>query len=925
MKREEWKGNTTAAGDGISYAPGGMLYRNADTVLYAIWQPIAQTWTVTYHANGGSGAPSAQTKTENAPLSLSDGIPTRTGYRFLGWATAADAERVAYLPGAVYSGNAALVLYAVWEPKLYRITYHPNGGADAPDAQEKLHDTVLTLRQEIPTRNNYRFLGWSTVQDATVPEFLPGDRYTEEGDRTLYAVWEFINYDFSVSDLSVSSDTVYQYDTVTVRCRLDNWDPKNGYSRIPVEILLDGVLLWQTEVEFAAYGAQFVTFTLRVGALVDTHTLTARVNWEKHGDEVRSGNNETSVTLTVRQVVSVYSNAVTPNAGYLAGCEAVTAFLAHNNTATPLMPEDGVSFLFEVYRLDDAGREVLLERQTWERVVVPANGKNLVWFRWTVPADAVGSLLWCRGTANPEGLGNETDRTDNSDFFTVTPKAPSVSALPDARYEKQFPESYDPYAARPESTPGRAVWNQWCCENGELVLKTYGVRVGGADPSLTADPACPSAKVESGMLYMKSGYGILLSWPPTVVGDERYEMPDAGSYTQAQNAYVRFPETGYSAVYGCYQTLEYSGGAYRFPSHPNAAILQTYRDFGMPCGDGKQPILADLLKRLQSLAGTARIVHLLERFVSGSARNFNQQTNVDRSSSYVVLDLSGLDGKLLAPGMMIALDLVWSRVKADKSDAYEDYALYGGMPLVLFKKTDDEKYRYLSSLFEEVYFRDITERYRIAYPDVLSELTDDLCSSVGSLTNVSKITNTIRTVKGLKVDENTVASYLTYLSESFLFCCAKRYDVKGKRYFSYPSKYYCTDIGLRNIRLNFRQQEETHIMKNMIYNELISRGYTVDVGVVEIWTTDESGNRKKVNCEIDFVANRGRKKYYIQSALNVSDSVKEKTELRPLLGTNDFFRKIIVTKSNMKPWFDENGILHLGLYEFLLNESAVDF
>ena len=564
----EW--NTTAAGNGISYAPGGMLYRNADTVLYAIWQPIAQTWTVTYHANGGSGAPSAQTKTENAPLSLSDGIPTRTGYRFLGWATAADADRVAYLPGAVYSGNAALVLYAVWEPEHYRITYHPNGGADAPDAQEKLHDTILTLRQEIPTRNNYRFLGWSTVQDATVPEFLPGDRYTEEGDRTLYAVWEFINYDFSVSDLSVSSDTVYQYDTVTVRCILDNWDPKNGYSHILVEILLDGVFLWQTEVEFAAYGVQFVTFTLRVGALVDTHTLTARVNWEKHWDEVRSGNNETSITLTVRQVVSVYSNAVTPNAGYLAGCEVVTAFLAHNDTATPLMPEDGVSFLFEVYCLDDAGREVLLERQTWERVVVPANGKNLVWFRWTVPADAVGSLLWCRGTANPEGLGNETDRTDNSAFFTVTPKALSVSDLPDARYEKQSPESYDPYAARPESTPGRAVWNQWCWENGELVLKTYGVRVGGVDPSLTADPACPSAKVENDMLYMKSGYGILLSWSPTVVGDERYEMPDAGSYTQAQNAYVRFPETGYSAVYGCYQTLEYSGGAYRFPSHPNA-------------------------------------------------------------------------------------------------------------------------------------------------------------------------------------------------------------------------------------------------------------------------------------------------------------------------------------------------------------------
>ena len=313
----------------------------------------------------------------------------------------------------------------------------------------------------------------------------------------------------------------------------------------------------------------------------------------------------------------------------------------------------------------------------------------------------------------------------------------------------------------------------------------------------------------------------------------------------------------------------------------------------------------------------------------------NGLLRLDNTDIYV----TGSNSKMLSKDVMTAFrgrgDTVevyplsfkeyYDYVGGDKSDAYEDYALYGGMPLVLFKKTDDEKYRYLSSLFEEVYFRDITERYRIAYPDVLSELTDDLCSSVGSLTNVSKITNTIRTVKGLKVDENTVTSYLTYLSESFLFRCAKRYDVKGKRYFSYPSKYYCTDIGLRNIRLNFRQQEETHIMENMIYNELISRGYTVDVGVVEIWTTDESGNRRKVNCEIDFVANRGRKKYYIQSALNVSNSVKEKNELRPLLGTNDFFRKIIVTKSNMKPWLDENGILHLGLYEFLLNESAVDF
>ena len=195
---------------------------------------------------------------------------------------------------------------------------------------------------------------------------------------------------------------------------------------------------------------------------------------------------------------------------------------------------------------------------------------------------------------------------------------------------------------------------------------------------------------------------------------------------------------------------------------------------------------------------------------------------------------------------------------------------------------------------------------------------------MGSLTNATKIANTLQTVKGIKVDSGTIASYLTYLSESFLFRQAKRYNVKGKKYFSYPSKYYCCDIGLRNVRLNLRQQEETHIMENIIYNELVLRGYSVDVGVVDIFETDTEGKRKKVSCEIDFVINKGAKKYYIQSALNLGNAQKEKTELRPLLGVKDFFRKILVTKSERKPWIDEKGILRLGLYEFLLNPAALD-
>lgn len=260
----------------------------------------------------------------------------------------------------------------------------------------------------------------------------------------------------------------------------------------------------------------------------------------------------------------------------------------------------------------------------------------------------------------------------------------------------------------------------------------------------------------------------------------------------------------------------------------------------------------------------------------------------------------------------------------DKSDAYEEYALYGGMPLVLSKKNDVEKMRYLQNLFTEVYFKDIEERYDIEMPDVLSELTDDLCSSVGSLTNASKIAKTLQSIKNIKVSSTTISRYLNYLIESFLFSNAKRYDVKGKKYFEYPSKYYCTDIGLRNARLNFRQQEETHIMENIIYNELLCREYSVDVGVVEIVETN-AGKRTKKQCEIDFVVNKGSKKYYIQSALNVSDASKLETELRPLKNTKDFFKKIIVSKTSMRHWTDDDGILHVGLYEFLLNENSLDF
>ena len=260
----------------------------------------------------------------------------------------------------------------------------------------------------------------------------------------------------------------------------------------------------------------------------------------------------------------------------------------------------------------------------------------------------------------------------------------------------------------------------------------------------------------------------------------------------------------------------------------------------------------------------------------------------------------------------------------DKMDAYNEYSMYGGMPYLFTLDRDEDKYQYLSNLFEEIYFKDIEERYSIALPGVLRELTSDLCSSIGSLTNANKISRTLQSVKHMKVDSETISLYLNYLTESFLFSEAVRYDIKGKKYFDYPSKYYCTDIGLRNVRLGLRQQEETHIMENLIYNELVIRGYHVDIGVIPIVEKNQEGKREQKNCEIDFIAASGSKRYYIQSAPSMDDPQKVKTEIRPLSAVKDSFKKIIVSKSYGKSWTDEAGILRINIIDFLLDENSLE-
>ena len=268
----------------------------------------------------------------------------------------------------------------------------------------------------------------------------------------------------------------------------------------------------------------------------------------------------------------------------------------------------------------------------------------------------------------------------------------------------------------------------------------------------------------------------------------------------------------------------------------------------------------------------------------------------------------------------------------NKEEAFNDYMLYGGLPLVLSYSTMEEKAAYLESLFSEIYLKDIIERYRITKPEVLSNLVNVVCFQTGSLTNISKITDTVNSMMRNKKDERiahaTISSYFKYLMDSFLFSEAKRYDIRGKSYFDGISKYYPTDTGLRNARLNFRQIEETHLMENIIFNYLKSSGFRVDVGVIVKNRTDKDGKHIRVPYEIDFVVNKGMYQYYIQSAFRMENAEKMEQELYPFSITGNSFKKIVVTRhellphydDELLPHYDEKGIFHVGITDFLLGD-----
>lgn len=266
----------------------------------------------------------------------------------------------------------------------------------------------------------------------------------------------------------------------------------------------------------------------------------------------------------------------------------------------------------------------------------------------------------------------------------------------------------------------------------------------------------------------------------------------------------------------------------------------------------------------------------------------------------------------------------YNEYEGDKRGAWQDYYTYGGMPLATSLESHEEKSRYLKDLFDRTYIKDVLERHEIKNDtEVLDILLDVLASGIGSLTNPSKLANTFKSERQIGIGSETIEKYIGYFEELFLIEKAVRYDVKGRKYIGTPAKYYYTDLGLRNARLGFRQLEETHIMENVLYNDLIRRGMNVDVGVVEYNTKDADGKKIRKQLEVDFVVNQGGKRFYIQSALSIADPDKKEQEIESLKRIPDSFSKMVVVRDYLKPWQDENGITYVGIEQFLLNEELL--
>ena len=565
-----WSTSSTATSP--TYYASGSYTANASATLYAVWSKNAPaTYTVSFNANGGSGAPSSVTKTDGVTLYLPTTEPYRSNYEFLGWSTSSTATSPTYYAGGSFSRNANTTLYAVWEysPETYTVRYNANGGTGAPSSQTKTYGVNLTLSSTVPSRSGYNFLGWSTSSTATSATYSAGGSYTANAGATLYAVWEKANYEFSISNLTVSDSEPYRYGTITVKVRTDSWDQKNPYSDIPVQLYYDGQLMSTQYVDFAAYGVANLTFTLYVGDTPGNRSIEARINWPNRSSETNTGNNSVSTSINVKDFDYEMSvEDVTVSNSYIAGETVISSFTVRNDSGHDITPDKGNKAKFTAYYYNGS-QKVVIATDTWNNVVIPSGKANLVYFKWTVPSNLAGKTVYCECTINSDGALNEEDKGNNTVTFSNSVVSVADSQTPNTRYESSTPGSYKGYSA-PANSTDKATWTMWVYENNQFVLKSYGVQISTASPVIAPSAECKTAVYANGKWKIRSGYGFTMSYSPTVTTVSGYNNPGSSAYTSIQSVYATFPEFNYATTNGNYRTLEYVGGKWQFKQNSNA-------------------------------------------------------------------------------------------------------------------------------------------------------------------------------------------------------------------------------------------------------------------------------------------------------------------------------------------------------------------
>ena len=508
------KWNTKADGTGTNYNSGAKYTGNANLTLYAVWTPI--TYTVTYNANRGSGAPGNQTKNHGVDLTLSSIRPTRTGHTFVKWNTKADGSGANYNSGAKYTGNANLTLYAVWTPNKYTVKYDANGGSGAPGNQTKNHGVDLTLSSTKPTRTGYTFSKWNTKADGTGTNYNSGAKYTGNANLTLYAVWTPIKYTVKYDANGGSGAPGNQTKTYGVALTLSSTKPtRTGYTFVKWNTKSDG-----TGTNYNS-GSQYT----------GNANLTLYAQWKE----------ERKLSL----------ESITPNSSYREDTEVITSFNLVNSGTKNCVPSENVSVLFKVYK-DSTVIKTITETQ----VVVPANDKNLLYFKWTVPKNIGSSTIYISGEIIENGMSyGLVKRSYPTCKYTV-------SSTPDTQYEISAPSGFT-VPGVPTEKNDIATWNEWSYADGVFKKTSYGIGFSSDKPKITP-AASANAAFNNGLWTMKSGYGVEMALVNGIKSVSGYAMPNADSYTLSQYAVAKFPEFSYLTSINKYRTLELASNRWIF-------------------------------------------------------------------------------------------------------------------------------------------------------------------------------------------------------------------------------------------------------------------------------------------------------------------------------------------------------------------------